>query len=269
MNAVIAALILGGMALLFGLVLTFVAKVFAVPHDKRRDHIREALPGANCAGCGYPSCDACADAIAAGKAPAHACTVGGEESAEKIADILGIELDHSPSRMVALVRCRGYADNVKMKFDYTGIEDCVAASVVNEGYKACKFACLGLGTCARACKFDAMHIDPVRKIAKVDETKCTGCGTCASVCPRNVITLHPANEPFAVMCRNTDKGKQVMDVCKSGCITCGKCVRGCPYGAITMKGTLPEIDRSKCQKCFHCVEACPTGAIHALLGSAK
>lgn len=49
--------------------------------------------------------------------------------------------------------------------------DCVAASMVNNGTKACSYACLGLGTCERACPFDAIHIDPIKQIAVVDEEK--------------------------------------------------------------------------------------------------
>lgn len=265
MEILIAALLLGGMGLIFGLVLTFTAKVFALPHDPRRDAVRDALPGANCAGCGYPGCDGCADAIASGKAPANACTAGGAATSAKIAEIMGVHHDASEERLVAFVHCQGDPENAKIKFDYTGIPDCVAATAVNEGFKACKFACLGLGTCVRACKFDAIHVDPVRKLAVVDPEKCTACGMCVAVCPRGVIALHPASTPIAVVCNNKNKGKQVMDVCKVGCITCGKCVRSCEYGAVTMGAdNLPVFDREKCVLCMKCVENCPTGVIHAL-----
>ena len=59
---------LAGLALVFGLLLMLVNKVFQVPSDPRRDLIREALPGANCGACGFAGCDALADAIAAGTA---------------------------------------------------------------------------------------------------------------------------------------------------------------------------------------------------------
>ncbi len=266
MEVLIPALILGGMALIFGLILTYAAKVFAVPHDPRHDAVRDALPGANCAGCGYPGCDGCAEAIVAGRANVDACPVGGANVSARIAEIMGTTHEGTSSRRIACVRCQGDAEKAKTKFDYTGIPDCVAASTVNDGFKACRFACLGLGTCVRACRFDAIHVDPVRKIAVVDREKCTGCGACVSVCPRDVITMRRADEPITVLCRNTGKGKQVMDVCKAGCIACGKCARTCEYGAITMgKDNLPVIDHGKCIKCMKCVECCPTGVIHALL----
>ena len=43
-----AALVLGGLGLLFGLLLTLANKVFEVPSDPRRDAVRNCLPGANC-----------------------------------------------------------------------------------------------------------------------------------------------------------------------------------------------------------------------------
>ena len=54
MEIMIAALVLGALGLIFGLVLTGTSKVFAVPSDPKRDAVREALPGANCGGCGFP-----------------------------------------------------------------------------------------------------------------------------------------------------------------------------------------------------------------------
>ncbi len=263
MDIIIAALILGAMGLLFGLLLTFTSKIFAVPANPTRDAIREVLPSANCGACGYPGCDGCADAIACGKAPVNACPVGGAEVGAKIAAIMGVEPASGADRKVARVVCQGDCGSAKEKFEYFGIQDCVAASTVNGGNKACGFACLGLGTCVKACQFDAIHIDPARKIAVVDEDKCTACGKCAEACPKSVIRLESVNAPVAVLCRNTDKLKQVMDVCKVGCISCQKCVKACKFGAITMENNLPVIDLEKCRGCQMCAEACPTGAIKA------
>ena len=49
----------------FGLVLAIAARVFAVKQDERIPRITEALPGANCGGCGYSGCAAYAEAVAA------------------------------------------------------------------------------------------------------------------------------------------------------------------------------------------------------------
>ena len=261
MEIIIAALVLGIMGLIFGLVLTGTSKIFAVPSNPQRDAVREALPGANCGGCGFPGCDGCADAIASGAAPAGACPVCSAEAKAKIAEIMGVEVPDASNRKVARVICQGDCETANIKFDYQGIADCTAAMTVYDGYKSCKFACMGLGTCVKACKFDAISIDPVRKIAVVDEEKCTGCGACAAACPKDVITLNSIKNQVMVLCRNTGKGKPVMADCKKGCIACGMCARNCPEQAITMVNNLPVIDYSKCTACGTCVEKCPTHVI--------
>jgi len=257
----IGAGVLAGVALIFGLLLTLVNKAFAVPSDPKRDQVREALPGANCGGCGFAGCDALADAIAAGKAPVNACPVGGAAVAKRIAEIIGADAGADEVRKVATVVCQGTIDRCKTKFTYHGIQDCVAATLVNDGNRACQYACLGLGTCVRACKFDAIHIDEYSKIAKVDTDKCTGCGACVAACPKKVLDLQPVTLPVRVLCRAAEEGYLVSDNCKIGCVGCELCMHACKFGAITMENHLPKIDRSKCVGCMMCAEVCPTGAM--------
>ena len=58
MNTIIyAVIVLGVMAVVFGLILAIAAKVFEVQVDPRLPEIQAALAGANCGGCGYPGCD--------------------------------------------------------------------------------------------------------------------------------------------------------------------------------------------------------------------
>lgn len=253
--------ILAAVALVFGLLLTLVNKVFAVPSDPRRDQIREALPGANCGGCGFAGCDALADAIAAGKAPANACPVGGMATTQMIAEIIGADAGEEEVRKVATVVCQGTIDRCKTKFTYHGIEDCVAATLVNDGNRACQYACLGLGTCVRACKFDAIHIDEHSKIAVVDTDKCTACGACVAACPKSVLDLQPVTLPVRVLCRAAEEGVLVSDNCKIGCIGCELCKDACKFDAITMENHLPIINRDKCVGCMMCAEVCPTAAM--------
>ena len=58
MEIVIAIAILGGLGLVFGLVLAAASKIFYVESDPRLDQLNECLPGANCGGCGYAGCGA-------------------------------------------------------------------------------------------------------------------------------------------------------------------------------------------------------------------
>ena len=61
--------------LLFGIILGIAAKVFAVETDPRIEQITQALPGANCGGCGYAGCANFADAVVRGAAPTNGCMV--------------------------------------------------------------------------------------------------------------------------------------------------------------------------------------------------
>ena len=217
-DILIGAGTLAGIALVFGLLLMLVNKVFHVPTDPKRDAVREALPGANCGACGFAGCDALADAIAAGEAKADACPVGGSDMIKTIAEIMGEETPEEQAKRVATVICQGTVSLCREKFPYKGIKSCIAATVVNDGHKSCKYACLGLGTCVEACKFDAITIDPRDRIAKVDPDKCTGCGACISVCPKDVLVMQPVDLPVRVLCRAAEQGVLVSDNCKIGCI---------------------------------------------------
>ena len=80
--AILSALgVLGALGLVFGLVLGLVGKKFAVETDERETLVRECLGGANCGACGYAGCDAFAEAVVRGDAPADGCTPGGTKPA--------------------------------------------------------------------------------------------------------------------------------------------------------------------------------------------
>ncbi len=51
--------------------------------------IRDVLPGFDCDACGYPTCNAYAQAVAGGEAPADACTPGGAPVLHQIQQIRG------------------------------------------------------------------------------------------------------------------------------------------------------------------------------------
>ena len=253
MSIVYAICVLGVLGALFGLVLAIASKVFAVQTDERLEPMIEALPGANCGGCGYSGCAAYAKAVIEGKAKIGACAAGGDESAQKMAAIMGVEAE-AMERQVAMVMCRGL--EVVQKGHYDGITDCLAASkVAGKGPLGCEYGCLGMGTCVKACKYGALSIKNGR--AHVDTDKCVGCMSCIAVCPRKVIAPVPYGADIVVACNSRAKGPVVTKVCKIGCLGCTKCQRSCPNDAIHVKDFLAQIDYSKCVSCGLCAEVCP------------
>lgn len=251
---------LGAMGLLFGAGLAYASQKFAVEVDPRVVAVREAVPGANCGGCGYPGCDGFAVAVVAGEAPITGCPVGGPDCVAQIAQIMGMEAG-SADKQVARVLCNGSSDKCKNKFDYDGFTDCRGAMVTLGGPKTCTFGCMGLGTCERVCPFDAIHVNEETGLAVVDPEKCTACGICIEACPKNVIGYVPYSQFTIVDCMNVERGGHVKKNCGVACISCKMCERACPYDAIHVKDNLASIDYSKCTDCMMCVEKCPTKAI--------
>ena len=52
-----ATVVVAAVGLFIGIFLSIAGKKFAVETDEREVAVREALPGNNCGGCGYPGCD--------------------------------------------------------------------------------------------------------------------------------------------------------------------------------------------------------------------
>jgi len=261
MQIVIATFALGGLGLLFGVALALAHKVFSIQADEKRTAIRKALPGTNCGVCGFPGCDALADAIFTGQADASACLVGGEGTFLKIKNITGVPDEKLNEKKTAKILCQGDTLQCKEKFAYNGIENCVSASLVENGFKACEFACLGLGTCVSACPTGAISVDKRLKMAIIEESKCVGCGKCVETCPKDVIQMQAAGLPVQLLCRAAVEGIMVRNTCHTGCIGCASCAAQCRFRAITMQNHIPQFDYTKCTGCLICAEVCPTSVI--------
>ena len=261
MTVLWAIVILGALGLLFGVLLAIAGKIFAVEVDPKEAAVRAACAGANCGACGYPGCDGYAAAVARGEAPVNACVPGGAEATAKISEIMGVSAD-TAEPTVAFVRCSGTTGHKALKFQYQGINSCIAAVRLGGGAggpNACPAGCLGFGDCEAACPFDAMHV--VDGVAKVDRSKCVGCMRCAEVCPKHLIVNLPASSTDIVACNSHDKGPQVTKSCDYGCIGCQKCKRECPADAIVIENFLAVIVPEKCVHCGHCADVCPRGCI--------
>ncbi len=258
MSILIPTLIIGSLGLLFGLLLAYASKRFAIQTDERVEKVRALLPGANCSGCGFPSCDAFAAALVSGKANINSCAVTLSENRKAIGAMLGMEVeDREPS--ASMVICQGDEDTCPTRIDYEGLMTCEAASKIAGGTKGCEQACLGLGDCVRACAFDAISIRD--GLVHIDPDICTACGKCVEVCPRSVLRILPKKRSARVLCRTKLAPRDARKICNHACIKCQLCVRNCPENAISMVDGLIVVDPDKCTACGICEAKCPTGAI--------
>lgn len=262
----IPAAVMGSLGITFGLILSFAAKAFEVKVDERIGKARDLLPGVNCGACGESGCDSFAEALVEGRAKIDGCPVGGESTAQDLADLMGVELTGTAA-YTARVFCGGTASLSRSKYEYSGLEDCAAAAALHGGHLACGYGCLGFGNCAKACPFDAILM--IDGLARIVEEKCKSCEKCVAACPKKLIQMVPRGQNFSVACMSKDKGPVTKKNCSVGCIGCTKCVKVCPRGAITMNGPLARIDPLLCHNCGDCLPICPTGAIEKLLPNGR
>ena len=253
-----AVLALGGLGILFGVVLGLADKKFAVEVDERVSAVRAAVAGANCGACGYAGCDAYSEAVVRGDAKANACTPGGAKTVKAIAAIMGVNAE-AQEPMVARVRCQGTCERVTTRYEYSGVPSCRAVSGIAGGPNACEFGCVGFGECLSVCAFGAIKI--VDGIAVIDDDVCTGCGMCVDVCPRNIITMLPKDQTVVVMCRNEATGKRAVLQCKTACVGCKRCEKACDSESIKVVKGVAIIDETTCTRCGACIPVCPMHCI--------
>jgi Na+-translocating ferredoxin:NAD+ oxidoreductase RNF subunit RnfB len=256
--AVVAMAVIG---LILGGVIGIAAKLFKVEVDPRIELVTELLPGANCGGCGKAGCADFAKSVVTGENPPSKCPVASQEQVAAIAKALGIEVGDSVKK-VAVVFCGGDHNQEKVQTLYNGVSDCVSASLIAGGPKGCAYGCLGMGSCARACPFNA--IEMVNGLAVVHPELCVGCGACVDTCPRNLIKLVPQTAKVHIYCSSPEKGAAKMKVCSVPCIGCRKCVKGGEEGQFNIDGFKVsvnyEAEKLVDSSIFETVK-CPTGCL--------
>lgn len=246
------------------IILYLAAQKFKVFEDPRIDEVEDALPSANCGGCGYPGCRNFAEeCVKAENLEELFCPVGGNDLMKQVATILGKDaVEKAPQ--VAVIRCSGSFEHRPRTNDYDGATNCTINSQLYGGDTGCENGCLGLGECVDACTFDAMYMDEKTGLPVVIEDKCTSCGDCVKACPKDIIELRNKGKKdrrIFVSCINVDKGGVAKKNCAVACIGCTKCAKECKFDAIKIENFLAYIDYNKCVLCRKCAPVCPTNAI--------
>ena len=216
------------------------------------------LPGVDCGGyggCGYPTCEACAEAIANG-ASITQCPAANNATVKKIAGIMGT----APVEVVekiAFIKCDGSAAGKERLKDF---KSCDVAKKAGFAPDECSYGCIGIGSCIDRCKFDAMKLKDGK--VEINKRKCTGCMACITGCAQCIIEMIPKDATNFIPCSSKDVEKDTLAKCGYGCIGCGDCAIACPKDAIEMvcgdkiDGRFARIDYDKCEGCVTCTVKC-------------
>ncbi len=258
MNVLIAIALMAGLTIVLASFVVVANRWLAVVEDPRIGTVEQMLPHTNCGACGYPGCQAFAEALVRGDVRPGKCSVGTPADHARIASYLGVDVGAEEAR-VARLACAGGANVARNRAHYEGLQSCAAAALVAGGGKGCFWGCLGLADCQLACDFDAIEMDPHR-LPVVEEDRCTGCGDCVRACPKDLFSLHPVSHRLWVACSSLAHGDEVLEECEVGCTGCGRCAMDAP-GQIDMQNDLPVIDYGKGPLSAIATERCPTGAI--------
>ncbi|MBJ7220846.1 MULTISPECIES: RnfABCDGE type electron transport complex subunit B [unclassified Brenneria] len=142
---------------MIGALLGYAAIYLKIDSDPMVESIVAILPSGQCGQCGYPGCRPAAIAIASGEAAVTICSPGGNRVAQRIAALMGVNLDND------------------------GTQGPKVAVIAPQ-------TCDGCGRCLKQCAFDAI-IGATRQLHGVLSEDCTGCGACVAACPNNCIDL--------------------------------------------------------------------------------
>jgi electron transport complex protein RnfB len=126
------------------------------------ERIHAALPQTQCKRCGYPDCQAYAQAVANGEADINQCPPGGDEGVVRLSAITGRAIQ-------------------PIDPDF-GAEGPRTVAFIDEDW------CIGCTLCIAACPVDAI-VGANKRMHTVIEEHCTGCELCLPVCPVDCILL--------------------------------------------------------------------------------
>ena len=193
--------------------------------DKLLTAINQLLPQTQCAQCGFPGCRPYAKAIAEGAAAINLCPPGGDQTVERLANLLGADViqlaQPAPDPVIASIR---------------------------------EPECIGCTLCIQACPVDAI-IGANQQMHVVLEDQCTGCELCLPPCPVDCIDLKPLERELPIPLPDYSKP----------CIHCGLCADACPKSLAPQQlllhsheAVFPDALRlDECVECLLCDRVCP------------
>ena len=161
-SIVTAIVIITGIALVAGLMLSFASNRLPEDRDRVVESINGLLPQTQCAQCGFPGCRPYAESIASGESPINLCPPGGDDTIRRIANLLGTE-------PLALS-----TEPVTAK----------AVAAIDESL------CIGCTHCRTACPVDAIT-GAHQFMHTIIASECTGCELCVAPCPVDCISMVP------------------------------------------------------------------------------
>ena len=156
-----ATLIITAIALAAGVLLSAASQKLPGNANQVVDQVDALLPQTQCAQCGYPGCRPYAEAIVSGEVSINLCPPGGDETVQRLADLLG--RDPEPLAEAAIV---------------------ASVAVIDEAI------CIGCTHCRSACPVDAIT-GAHQFMHTVIRSECTGCELCIAPCPVDCISMVP------------------------------------------------------------------------------
>lgn len=156
-----ATLIIAAIALAAGLLLSVAAQKLPGNANQVVDQVDALLPQTQCAQCGYPGCRPYAEAVVSGEAAINLCPPGGDETVQRLADLLGRDPEPLAEAMVV-----------------------ASVAVIDEAI------CIGCTHCRSACPVDAIT-GAHQFMHTVIRSECTGCELCLAPCPVDCISMVP------------------------------------------------------------------------------
>lgn len=258
--------ILGGVGLVFAIIIALAYWKLRVWEDPRVDTVASMLPGANCGACGSPGCRGFAEKVVGGEAKPAGCNVLNDDGASQIASYLGVDKGEANKR-VARLMCAGGSNVATQQAEYRGLGTCGAAAAVAGGGKGCAWGCLGFGDCAVSCDFGAITMNRFG-LPVVDVALCTACGDCVDACPKNLFEIIPLDQRLIVQCRSQIEGDGALATCAVACTACGKCVLDAAPGLISIERGVAVVHYEKNELAdINAIRRCPTGAIQWIEGA--